>query len=116
MSKFNLETETIKNVNYRKVMYTTKNMQLVLMSLLPGEDIPKETHRNTTQFFRVEKGTIAINVGGIKKILKDGQSLIVPPNTQHYVQCIGTKPAKLYTIYSPPEHPDKLVQKLNPNV
>jgi hypothetical protein len=114
MSKFNLETETIKNTNYRKVIETTKNIQLVLMSLKPMEDIPAEVHKGTTQFFRVEQGTLAITVNGVKKIVKDGQSLIVLPGKRHYVQCIGSKPAKLYTIYSPPEHPDGLVQKYKP--
>lgn len=115
MSKFNLEVETIKNNNYRKVVETTKNMQLVLMSLLPSEDIPEETHPKTSQFFRVEKGVIQIIVNDNKKILKDGQSLIVPPNTKHYVKCMGKQSAKLYTIYTPPEHPDGLIQKVKPN-
>ena len=70
MSKFNLEVETIKNDNYRKVIDTTKNMQLVLMSLLPSEDIPEETHPKTSQFFRVEKGVIQIIVNDKKKILQ----------------------------------------------
>lgn len=115
MSKFNLEVETIKNDNYRKVIDTTKNMQLVLMSLLPSEDIPEETHPKTSQFFRVEKGVIQIIVNDKKKILKDGQSLIVPPNTKHYVKCMGKQSAKLYTIYTPPEHTPGLIQKVKPN-
>ena len=114
MSKFNLETETIKNNNYRKVIETTKTMQLVLMSLKPQEDIPAEIHSNTTQFFRVEKGVLSITVNGVKKTVKDGQSLIVFPGKKHYVKCISTMPAKLYTIYSPPEHPANLVQKYKP--
>jgi len=111
MSKFNLEAETIKNTNYRKVVETTKNLQLVLMSLNPGEDIPAEIHPNTTQFFRVERGKVAITVNGVKKTLKDGQSLVVTPGKKHYVKCVGRVPAKLYTIYSPPEHPSNLIQK-----
>ncbi len=111
MSKYNLEVETIKNNNYRKVIETTKNMQLVLMSLEPKEDIPEEIHPKTTQFFRVEKGAIKIVINGISKVVKAGQSLIVPPGTKHYVQAIGKQAAKLYTIYTPPEHPIGLVQK-----
>ncbi len=114
MSKFNLEAETIKNNNYRKVIETTKNIQLVIMSLNPDEDIPAEIHKNTTQFFRVEQGTLAITVNGVKKLVKDGQSLIVLPGKKHYVKCISSRPAKFYTIYSPPEHPDGLIQKNKP--
>lgn len=115
MQKINLEAETIRNVNYRKVLETTKNMQLVLMCLKPKEDIPEEVHVNTTQFFRVEKGMIRIIVNGTSRLLKDGQSLIVPPNTKHYVKCVGKQAAKLYTIYAPPEHPVGLVQKFKPS-
>lgn len=114
MSKFNLELETLKNLNYRKVVETTKNMQLVLMSLNPLEDIPEEIHPKTSQFFRIEQGTIKIIIDGSSKILKDGQSLIVPAGSKHYVKCIGKQPAKLYTIYAPPEHPDGLTQKIKP--
>lgn len=90
-------------------------MQIVLMSLLPSEDIPKETHPKTSQFFRVERGIIKIVIDGKSKILKDGQSLIVPPGIKHYVKCVGKQSAKLYTIYTPPEHPDGLIQKMKPN-
>ena len=102
----------MKNNNYRKVVETTKTMQLVLMSLKAGEDIPAEIHRNTTQFFRVEQGKICVTINGVKKTLRDGQSIIVAPGKKHYVQCINA--AKLYTIYSPPEHPIGLIQKNKP--
>ena len=82
------------------------------MSLKAGEDIPAEIHPNTTQFFRVEQGAVAVTINGIKKTLKDGQSIIVAPGKKHYVKCV--KAAKLYTIYSPPEHPNNLIQKIKP--
>ena len=112
--KINIEKETIKNNNYRKVLQTTPNMQLVLMCLLPGEDIPEEVHRSTSQFFRIEQGTAKIRAGGGDHKLKDGDVFIVPPNTKHRVQNIGKDPLKFYTIYAPPEHPDGLVQKKKP--
>ncbi len=115
MAKFDLEVNTIKNTNYRKVIETTKNMQLVLMSLKPLEDIPEEVHSKTTQFIRVEKGEILTVVDKVRKIIKAGQSIIIPPGSVHYVQATGKQPAKLYTIYTPPEHKPDLLQKVKPN-
>lgn len=100
---FDLENKTIKNKYYRKVIQTTPQMQLVLMHLLETEDIPSETHRGKTQFIRVEKGKISVTLENSKITLSDGESIIIPPNTKHYVKCI--EDCHLYTIYSPPEHP-----------
>jgi len=107
----NLETLTTRNSNYRKVVKTTKQMQLVLMSLKPKEFIPLEKHDITTQFIRVEKGKALIQVGKTKKIYSKDDYIIIPPGKKHKVTNIGTTALKLYTIYSPPEHPPKLVQR-----
>lgn len=111
----NIEKETLKNNNYRKVLYTNKYQQLVVMSIQKGEFIPWEIH-NGSQFFRIEsgKGTAKIKIGKDKYKnvqLKDGQSLIVPPNTKHLIKNTGIDPLKLYTIYSPPQHKDGIVQR-----
>lgn len=115
--KVNIEKLTIANKNYRKVLYTTEQTQLVLMSLLPSEDIPLEKHNNTTQFIRIEQGTCVTYIGNDPKEmkqsrLKDGDIIIVPANTYHYVK--PTTELKLYTLYSPPEHPKNLIQKRQP--
>ena len=110
---FNIEKETLKNTNYRKVVYTDKYQQLVLMSLNPKEYIHLEKH-NATQFFRVEKGKGIAKVGGKKMKLKDGMSVTVPPNTFHKIINTGRAPLKLYTIYSPPQHKPGTVDKRQP--
>jgi len=112
----NIEKETLKNKNYRKVLYTVpgKN-QLVLMSLKPGEDIPKEIHQHTSQFFRIEKGKGIAIVGDKTYRLKDGMSLIIPPNKKHYIKNTSkTEDLKIYTIYSPGVHPPNRVDKRQP--
>jgi len=114
MSKIRLEKATIDNSNYRAVINTTKQMQLVLMCLLIGEDIPEETHPNTTQFIRVEKGTAKVVVDGVAKRLSDGDSIVINAGSKHYVKQTGLDTLKLYTIYSPPEHPKGLVQIRQP--
>tara|TARA_R110002074_G_scaffold13729_1_gene48527 strand:+ start:382 stop:1233 length:852 start_codon:yes stop_codon:yes gene_type:complete len=110
---FNIEKETLKNTNYRKVVYTDKYQQLVLMSLNPKEYIYLEKH-NATQFFRVEKGNGIAKVGGKDIKLKDGVSVTVPPNTFHKIINTGSVPLKLYTIYSPPQHKPGTVDKRQP--
>ena len=111
---FNIEKETLKNKNYRKVVYTDKYQQLVLMSLNPKEYIHLEKH-NATQFFRVEKGKGIAKVGGKDIKLKDGMSVTVPPNTFHKIINTGRKPLKLYTIYSPPQHKPGTINKRQPD-
>lgn len=103
----NIEKDTIKNNKYRDVLYTIPSkMQLVLMSLNPGEDIPKEIHKTHAQFIRVESGSGEAVVGKTSYKLKDGISIIIPPGREHYIRNTSkTKKLKLYTIYTPPEHP-----------
>lgn len=104
MFAVNIERKTLQNKLYRKILYTDNFQQLVVMSLKPGEDIPVEKH-NGSQFFRVESGIGIVVAGKKKRIIKEGVSLIVPKNTQHYVKNTSTtKPLKLYTIYTPPQH------------
>jgi mannose-6-phosphate isomerase-like protein (cupin superfamily) len=113
-TKFNLEKKTLDNEYYRKVVYTDTNIQLVFMSLAVGDIIHKEKHSGTTQFFRVEKGQIKAIVAEKTYSLKDGDTIIIPPNTWHEIIQIGPKPTKLYTIYSPPEHPPNRKNKHQP--
>ena len=112
----NIEKDTLKNNNYRKVLYTVpgKN-QLVLMSLKPGEDIPKETHNKISQFFRVEKGKGLAIINNKKYKLKDGMSIIIPPKAEHYIYNTSkTEDFKLYTIYSPDNHSPNKINRRQP--
>lgn len=108
-----IEKETIENDNFRKVLYTSPNlMQLVLMTLKPGEDIGSEIHPETDQFIRVESGEGVAYIGIQKYKLKDGFSIVIPAGQRHNViNTSNNSPLKLYTIYAPPEHEDHLVEK-----
>lgn len=113
MFAFKLEVSTLANEAYRRVVNTTAQQQLVLMSLAKNQEIGNEKHEKTTQFIRVEKGSIiVVNNQGLatekRWILGDGDSITIAPTTMHNV--IALSDTKLYTIYSPPEHPDGLVQ------
>ena len=110
--KSNIEKETLGNSNFRRVLYTGKNSQLVLMNLKPGEEIGEEVHRTIDQFFRFEKGEGMVSIDGIKQKVTDGDAVIVPAGARHNVINISkTTELKLYTIYSPPEHQDGTVRK-----
>ena len=108
-----IEKQTLKNDYFRQVLFTGKHAQLVVMSLKPGEEIGNEVHKNVDQFFRIEQGEATFILGGKEKhVAKDGDAVIVPAGTYHNV--INTSKIsklKLYTIYSPPNHPDKTVHK-----
>lgn len=106
----NLEKDTLDNNNYRKVINTSNNIQLVLMSLKPKEEIGSEVHNNIDQFFRIEKGTAKAIVNNEEIILKDGSVLIIPKGTLHNIINIGDNDLKLYSIYSPPNHPINTIQ------
>ena len=108
----NLEEETKKNTDFRRVLYTGKFSQLVLMCLKPKEDIGMETHDDVDQFFRFEEGEGVVMIDATKHTVKDGSGVIVPSGAKHNViNTSGTKNLKLYTIYSPPEHQDNVVRK-----
>lgn len=105
----NIEKVTIENTDFRRVLYTAKNSQLVLMSLLPGEEIGEEVH-TLDQFFRFELGRGKIIIDGVEHNVEDGFAVIVPAGAKHNVINISSdENLKLYTIYSPPEHQDKTI-------
>lgn len=106
----NIELQTQQNEQFRKVVYTGKFSQLVLMSLLPGEEIGEEVHEDGDQFFRVDDGVGKVIINGVESELTDGSAVIVPAGASHNVINISeTEPLKLYTIYSPPHHRDAVV-------
>jgi mannose-6-phosphate isomerase-like protein (cupin superfamily) len=106
-----LEKETLGNTDFRRVLYTGKHSQLVLMSLRPGEEIGAETHMDVDQFFRFEAGEGKVVIDGADHNVTDGHGVIVPAGARHnVVNTSRTKELKLYTIYSPPEHQDKVVR------
>lgn len=107
----NLEEQSIKNENFREVLHTSENMQLVVMSLLPLEDIGLEVH-HLDQFIRVEKGTGKAILNEEEFPLEDGSALIVPSGTNHnIINTSSTEKLKLYTLYAPPNHPDGKIHK-----
>jgi mannose-6-phosphate isomerase-like protein (cupin superfamily) len=108
----NIESETRKNTDFRRVLYTGNFSQLVLMCLKPMEDIGAETHDDVDQFFRFEEGEGAVEIDGVRHKVRDGSAVIVPNGALHNVlNTSKTADLKLYTIYSPPEHRDKVVRK-----
>ena len=110
--KSNIEKDALVNTNFRRVLYTGKNSQLVLMNLKPGEEIGEEVHKTVDQFFRFEKGEGFVSIDGIKQKVTDGDAVIVPAGARHNVMNTSkTTELKLYTIYSPPEHQDGTVRK-----
>jgi len=107
-----IETETKKNTYFRRVLYTGNYSQVVLMCLKPGEEIGEEVHDDVDQFFRFEEGEGAVVIDGVKHVVKDGSAVVVPSSAKHNVlNTSKTANLKLYTIYSPPEHLDKVVRK-----
>ena len=112
--KSNIEKETLENDNFRKVLYTGKHLQLVLMSLKVGEEIGEETHQHNDQFFRFESGSGKCIIDGNEYIVGDGDVIVVPAGAKHNV--INTSPAKafkMYTIYGPPNHQDGIIRATN---
>lgn len=106
----NIETDTLENDNFRKVIFTAPHSQLVLMSLLPNEEIGMEMHDNVDQFFRIEKGLGKVIMNGEEHQISDGFAIVVPAGTQHNV-IAGDEGLKLYTIYSPANHRDGVIHK-----
>ncbi len=104
-----IEEKTKQNSNFRKVLYTGKHMQLVVMSLKPGEDIGEEVHDTVDQFFRIEEGQATVVIDGEESILEEDMVAIVPAGSRHNVINTGDTDLKLYTIYSPANHPDGTV-------
>jgi mannose-6-phosphate isomerase-like protein (cupin superfamily) len=110
--KANIEKETLKNKNFRKVLYTGAYSQLVLMSLKPKEEIGSEVHEENDQFLRFEGGIGRVMIDDNKYTVKDGDAVVIPAGARHNViNTSATEDLKLYTIYSPPHHKDGIVRK-----
>ena len=107
----NIEETTKENNNFRKVLYTGKNSQLVVMSIAPGDEIGEEIH-DLDQFIRIEQGEGKAILDGIEHEVKDDFAIVVPAGANHnIINTSEEKPLKLYTVYSPPEHKDKIVHE-----
>lgn len=104
-----IEDRTEENSDFRRVLYTGKQMQLVLMALRPGEEIGEEIHRDRDQFFRIEKGKGEVWIDGHKTKIKSDMAILVPAGARHNVKNTSDKSLKLYTLYAPPEHLDGTV-------
>jgi len=107
----NIEAKTLGNENFRQVLYTGNQIQLVLMTIQAGDDIGEEVHEDTDQFFRVESGAGEVWIDGVCHKIKDADGIVVPQGAKHNVINTGSTPLKLYTIYGPPEHMDGFVAK-----
>ncbi len=108
----NIESRTLENQNYREVLFTGPKVQLVLMSIEPGDEIGLETHDDVDQFIRVEAGQGKAVLDGREHALEDGSAVVIPAGTAHNIVNVSTsQPLKLYSIYSPPEHPDGTVHR-----
>ncbi len=107
----NIEMRTEENDDFRRVLYTGHNLQLVLMTIQPGEEIGEEVHDDRDQFFRIEAGAGEVWIDGLRHKVKADDGIIVPQGARHNVKCVGQEPLRLYTIYGPPEHIDGTVHK-----
>ena len=107
----NIEKRTIENDDFRQVLYTGHNLQLVLMTLQPAEEIGEEVHADRDQFFRFEEGEGSVYIDGAENKVGADFAVIVPAGARHNVRNTGSAPLRLYTIYGPPEHIDGLVER-----
>ncbi len=106
----NIEKATLENNNFRKVLYTSKNGQVVVMSLLPNEEIGMEVHEDNDQFFRIDEGEGKVIIDGEESMISDGFAVVVPAGAMHNViNTSSVNPLKLYTIYMPPHHKDGII-------
>ena len=104
-----IEELTEENSDFRRVLYTGKKLQLVLMAIKPGGEIGEEVHEDRDQFFRVEKGKGEVLIDGNPSKIKSDDAIIVPAGARHNIRNTGDKPLRLYTLYAPPEHRDATV-------
>ena len=104
----NIEQDTLENTDYRRVLYTAKNSQLVLMSIEPGDEIGEEVHE-LDQFIRLEAGTASVILNGETHSVPADSAVIIPAGVTHNVNNTGEETLKLYSVYAPPEHKDKTV-------
>lgn len=106
-----LEDKTLTNEYFREVLYTTTKSQLVVMSLIPNEEIGEEVHQDHDQFIRIETGQAKVILNGEEHDVSDGYAVVIPAGTKHNVINTGAGMVKLYTIYTPPEHKDGIIHK-----
>lgn len=106
----NIEQLTVDNDDFRRVLYTGGHLQLVLMTLQPGEEIGAEVHPDRDQFFRFEEGRGSVDIDGVENKVGEDFAVIVPAGARHNVRNTGDGPLRMYTIYGPPEHVDRLVE------
>ena len=107
----NIEKDSLENENFRKVLYTGKNSQLVLMAIEPRDDIGEEVHK-LDQFIRVEAGNGLAILDGVKHEISDGSAIVIPAGTMHnIINSSETEKLKLYSVYSPPEHKDGTIHR-----
>ena len=104
-----IEELTGENTDFRRVLYTGKNLQLVLMAIQPGGEIGEEVHEDRDQFFRVEEGKGEVRIDDNRSKIKSDDAIIVPAGARHNIVNTGDKPLQLYTLYAPPEHRDGTV-------
>ena len=110
--KSSIEKDALKNTNFRKVLYTSKHLQVVLMSLKPGEEIGAEIHKTIDQFFRFESGKGKCIIDGNEYNVENGDAIVVPAGSKHNVINTDTgKELKMYTIYTPPNHQDGIINR-----
>lgn len=106
-----IEKVTVENDDFRRVLYTGEHLQLVAMTLQPGEDIGEEVHEDRDQFFRFEEGKGAVDINGRENPVQDDFAVIVPAGARHNVRNTGTAPLRFYTLYGPPEHKDRVAHR-----
>ena len=108
----NIEKKSLENKYFREVLFTGPHSQLVVMSIAPGDDIGMETHKDVDQFFRVEAGIGRAVLNGTEYNLEDGSAVVIPAGVEHnIINRSKSEPLKVYTIYSPPNHPDGTINK-----
>ena len=110
-----IEALTVGNDDFRRVVYTGKHLQLVLMTLQPGEEIGSEVHADHDQFFRIEEGRGEVRIDGVAHPIEDDDAVIVPAGARHNVVNTGDAPLRLYTLYGPPEHRHDVVHASKPD-
>lgn len=108
----NIEQQTLQNENFRQVIFTAQHSQLVLMTLKPGEEIGSEHHDDRDQFVRVEAGQGEVVLNGERSRIVDGSAVVVPAGVEHnFINTSHSDPLRLYTLYTPPEHPDGTIHR-----
>ncbi len=107
----NIEDKTLNNESFREVLFTAPHSQLVVMSLLAGEEIGEEVHSDVDQFIRIEAGNGKAVLDGEETLIMDGTAVVIPAGVRHNIINVGDSPLKLYTIYTPPEHRDGTIHK-----